>query len=88
LQIQHVFEKIKGWIEGEAGRLNNPFDGAIWSSSVVVVPQQLEECDSGVIMLVFVDMVRKLLSVDFDVSCVDHLRYYFAVEIISSADNG
>jgi len=79
-------EKIKVWIEGEAGRLHRPFDGAKWNQSVVVVPEQLKECDSGVMMLTFVDMARKLLLVDFDVSCVDHLRYRFALEIFSSAD--
>ena len=79
-------ETIQVWIEGEAGRLRRPYDGTKWSRSIVVVPEQLEECDSGVLMLVFIDMVRKMLFVDFDASCVDHLRHSFALEIISSAD--
>ena len=84
---QNLLEKVKGWIEGDAGRMSRPFDGPKWSTSITVVPEQLDECDSGVMMLVFVDMARKLLSVEFDASYVDHLRYNFAVEIISSADN-
>ena len=79
-------EVIKLWIEGEAGRLRRPFDGTKWSQSVVAVPEQLEEYDSGVMMLVFIDMVRKMLFVEFDASHIDHLRHSLALEIISSAD--
>ena len=86
MQRQQLLEKFKVWIEGEARRLHRPFDGAKWTASVVDVPEQLEECESGVMMLTFIDLIRKFLLVEFDVACVDHLRYSFALEIMSSAD--
>ena len=79
-------EKIKSWIERESERLHSPFDSGKWISIVVTVPEQLAECDSGVMMLAFVDMVRKMVLVDVNVMCCDHLRYNFALEIFSSAD--
>jgi hypothetical protein len=45
----------------------------------------LEECERGVIVT-FIDLIGKFLLVEFDVTCVDHLRYRFALEIMSSAD--
>jgi len=86
LQREQYLEKIKSWIERESERLNSPIDSAKWTSTVVIVPEQLAEWDSGVMMLTFVDMVRKMLLVDVNVMCCDHLRYNFALEIFSSAD--
>lgn len=86
LQREQFLEKIKGWIEKEGERLHCPIDSAKWISTVVIVPEQTVECDSGVMMLAFVDMVRKMLLVDVNVISCDHLRYNFALEIFSSAD--
>ena len=77
---------IKDWLRGEATKRHLAWDSIGWTSEVVKAFPTTRLCDSGVIMLAHVEFMKQDLPLCFDESDVDHFRYRFSLQMLSSAD--